>query len=133
MRRPSKAIAPGSIASDMHTYTHQRRLHWSECDPAGIIFFPTTRWMVEGLNEMFFALGVDPTGMVDGLRTGLPVVSLSMKFHGAPTLHKQIDHEIQVERRWQIAGVAPPIPPQGATADGGRRGARVVHPFSGRP
>jgi 4-hydroxybenzoyl-CoA thioesterase len=84
----------------VYKYSYQRRLHWSECDPVGIIFFPHyARWVADGLNEMFFRLGVDPTGIQDGnLRRGLPVVSLSMKFHAAPALHQDIDHRILVQK-----------------------------------
>jgi len=84
----------------MRTYQYERRLHWSECDPAGIVFFPNyTRWMVEGLNEMFLSLGIDPNAQQeDGGRGGLPVVQLAMKFFEAPTLHSIVRHEIRVEK-----------------------------------
>jgi 4-hydroxybenzoyl-CoA thioesterase len=81
-----------------HTYT--RRLHWSECDPGGIIFFPHyARWMVDGLNEMFLGMGVDPNGKRGvNARGGLPVLGLAMKFHSAPCLHETVTHEITVEK-----------------------------------
>ncbi|MFS8980479.1 thioesterase family protein [Cupriavidus necator] len=84
----------------MRTYRYQRRLHWSECDPGGIVFFPNyARWMVDGLNEMLLSLGIDPNAMVDDkTRGGLPVVQLSMRFFDAPLLHMQLCHEISVEK-----------------------------------
>ena len=84
----------------MYKYSYQRRLHWSECDPVGIIFFPHyARWLADGLNEMFLRLGVDPAGIHEGnMRRGLPVVSLSMKFHSAPVLHEEVDHRILVQK-----------------------------------
>jgi 4-hydroxybenzoyl-CoA thioesterase len=84
----------------MRTFSYQRRLHWSECDPGGIVFFPHyARWMVDGLNDMFLSLGVDPNAVKDGkTRGGLPVLQLSMQFHSAPTLHQDITHEIHVEK-----------------------------------
>jgi 4-hydroxybenzoyl-CoA thioesterase len=84
----------------MRSYRYQRRLHWSECDPGGIVFFPHyARWMVEGLNEMLLSLGVDPNAVHDdNTRGGLPVVQLSMQFFGAPALHAHVWHEILVER-----------------------------------
>ncbi|AJG22278.1 acyl-CoA thioesterase [Cupriavidus basilensis] len=84
----------------MRTYRYKRRLHWSECDPGGIVFFPHySRWMVDGLNEMLFSLGIDPTAILDEkTRGGLPVVQLSMQFFDAPTLHSYLWHEIAVEK-----------------------------------
>lgn len=84
----------------MRTYRYQRRLHWSECDPAGIIFFPHyPRWMVEGLNELFLSLGVDPNGKVDAQTSrGIPCVGFSMKFSTPPHLHEMVTHEIAVTK-----------------------------------
>jgi 4-hydroxybenzoyl-CoA thioesterase len=84
----------------MYKYSYQRRLHWSECDPVGIIFFPHyARWVADGLHEMFLGLGVDPTGIYDGnIRRGLPIVSLSIKFHAAPALHEEVDHRILIQK-----------------------------------
>ncbi|WP_321812265.1 MULTISPECIES: acyl-CoA thioesterase [unclassified Burkholderia] len=84
----------------MRSYRYQRRLHWSECDPAGIIFFPHyARWMVDGLNEMLLSLGIDPNAAhSETARGGLPVVQLSMQFHDAPVLNAHLWHEITVEK-----------------------------------
>ena len=84
----------------MHQYTYERRLHWSECDAGGIIFFPHyARWMVDGLNEMFLSLGIDPNGPRDnGARGGLPVLGLAMKFLSAPALHEKLTHQILVTK-----------------------------------
>lgn len=84
----------------MRTYRYDRRLQWSECDPAGIIFFPHYAiWMVEGLNEMFLSLGIDPHAIVDDQnRHGLPSVQLSMQFYKAPKLHETVIHEIRIEK-----------------------------------
>lgn len=84
----------------MYQYTYERRLHWSECDPGGIIFFPHyARWMVEGLNEMFLELGVDPNGPRGGAALGgLPVLAIAMKFISAPALHEMVTHRIEVTR-----------------------------------
>jgi 4-hydroxybenzoyl-CoA thioesterase len=84
----------------MRQYTYQRRLHWSECDPAGIIFFPNyARWMVEGLSEMFLGMGVDPNGPRGAnVCGGLPAMGLSMKFLRPPLLHEIVTHRITVAR-----------------------------------
>lgn len=83
----------------MYSYTYSRRLHWSECDPAGIIFFPVyARWVSEGLHQLFLSNGIDPNAIQDGSMVGLPAVSLSMKFHSAPRLHEEVSHVISVEK-----------------------------------
>ena len=64
----------------MRTYRYDRLMQWSECDAGGIIFFPNyARWMVDGLNQMFLSLGIDPNAILDAeTRGGLPdVVSQS--------------------------------------------------------
>jgi 4-hydroxybenzoyl-CoA thioesterase len=82
----------------MRHYTYDRRVHWSECDPGGIIFFPHyARWMVDGLNEMFLGLGIDPNApRGENARGGLPVLGLAMKFVSAPALHEVVTHQIAV-------------------------------------
>jgi 4-hydroxybenzoyl-CoA thioesterase len=84
----------------MHMYRYERRLHWSECDPGGIIYVPHyLRWMTEGLNEMILRLGFDPNGLIDDrTRSGLPLLKLSMEFFNAPRLHEVVTHEIAVEK-----------------------------------
>jgi 4-hydroxybenzoyl-CoA thioesterase len=84
----------------MRQYSYDRRLNWSECDPGGIIFFPHyARWMVDGLNEMFLSLGIDPNGpRGENALGGLPVLGLAMKFLSAPALHDTVTHQITVTK-----------------------------------
>lgn len=84
----------------MRTYKYDRLLQWSECDAGGIIFFPNyARWMVDGLNQMFLSLGIDPNAVIDAeTRGGLPVLQVAMQFHQAPKLHETVRHEITVEK-----------------------------------
>ena len=84
----------------MFSYSYQRRLQWSECDPGGIVFFPHyARWMVDGLNEMLLSLGIDPNKSVDeNTRGGLPVLTIAMTFASAPALHELITHQISVKK-----------------------------------
>ncbi len=84
----------------MRTYRYERTLQWSECDPAGIIFFPNYAiWMVDGLVKMFSSLGIDAHAVIDPkTRQGLPSVQLSMQFIKAPQLLDQVTHEIHIEK-----------------------------------
>lgn len=84
----------------MRTYRYERTLQWSECDPAGIIFFPNYAiWMVDGLTKMFTSLGIDVHAVIGPeTRHGLPSVQLSMQFIKAPQLLDQVTHEIHIEK-----------------------------------
>lgn len=84
----------------MRSFRYERLLQWSECDPAGIIFFPHyARWMVDGVNLMLLALGVDPVGTADsGAQRGLPSTGFNMRFLAPAKLHDQLVHEITVTR-----------------------------------
>lgn len=83
----------------MRTFRYERLLHWSECDPAGIIFFPNyARWMVEGVNLMFLAFGVDPVGATEHGQRGLPSTGFSARFHAPLNLHDQFTHEVKVAK-----------------------------------
>lgn len=82
----------------MRTFRYERLLQWSECDPAGIIFFPHyAKWMVEGVNMLFLSLGIDPTGTnAENRRRGLPSTGFSMKFIAPAVLHDRLVHEIAI-------------------------------------
>lgn len=84
----------------MRKFSYVRLLQWSECDPAGIIFFPHyARWMVDGVNLMFLALGIDPNGKTeDGAVRGLPSTGFSMSFSSPAVLHDELVHEITLTR-----------------------------------
>ena len=84
----------------MTAYSYQRRLHWSECDPGGIIFFPNyAKWAVDGLNEMLQSGGYAPNRKLDdGGTEGIPCVEFNMKFSDAPHLHEMVIHQISIER-----------------------------------
>lgn len=82
----------------MRTFRYERLLHWSECDPAGIIFFPNyARWMVEGVNLLLLSLGVDPNGRTaEGYHKGLPSTGLQLSFKAPAVLHDLLVHEVEV-------------------------------------
>jgi 4-hydroxybenzoyl-CoA thioesterase len=84
----------------MRSFRYERLLHWSECDPAGVIFFPNYAcWMVEGVNSMFLAFGVDPNGQSpNGDRRGLPSKGFVTRFHAPAVLHDRLIHEVNVTR-----------------------------------
>ena len=43
------------------THIHRVDVHFGDCDPAGIVFFPNfSRWMDEASGAFFLACGVPP-------------------------------------------------------------------------
>ena len=50
------------------TQIHRVTVHFGDCDPAGIVFFPNfSRWMDEASLAFFMACGVPPWRAVDAL------------------------------------------------------------------
>jgi 4-hydroxybenzoyl-CoA thioesterase len=89
----------------MHSFRYERRVHWSDCDPAGIVFFAQYgRWMSDGLLEMLLALGIDPAAPADsgkgrGAPSGsMPSVGFSLRFLAPARLHERVIHEVQVKK-----------------------------------
>lgn len=84
----------------MRTLRYERLLQWSECDPAGIIFFPHyARWMVEGLNLLLLGLDIDPNGKTaEGFDKGLPSTGFTMSFHAPAMLHELLVHEVEITK-----------------------------------
>ena len=58
------------------------RIRFSHCDPAGIVFFPQYLVMFNQLVEDWFTDGLDVSyaQLIDGRRTGLPIVRLECDF-----------------------------------------------------
>lgn len=80
-------------------YAYERLVHWGECDPAGIIFFPNyARWMVEGVNAFLLEIGFDPNGKISQTSFGgLPAVRSVFEYSAPAYLHAQVVHAIEVK------------------------------------
>lgn len=80
----------------MEPFAAQRTVRFSDCDPAGIVFFPQYLVMLNGVVEEWFgsALGLPYAGLIGPRRLGLPTVRLEVDFtaisrHG-DTLHWEV-------------------------------------------
>jgi 4-hydroxybenzoyl-CoA thioesterase len=64
------------------TFTTQRQVRFSDCDPAGIVFFPQYLVMLNGFVEEWFdqGLGISYANLIGVRRTGLPTVRLEVDF-----------------------------------------------------
>ncbi len=63
-------------------FTAQRVVRFSDCDPAGIVFFPQYLVMINGVVEEWFdqALHIPYAGLIGARRIGLPTVRLEVDF-----------------------------------------------------
>ena len=63
-------------------YLTTRRVRFSDCDPAGIVFFPQYLVMLNGVVEQWFdeGLRMPYAGLIGERRTGLPTVRLELDF-----------------------------------------------------
>lgn len=66
----------------MAGFAAARTVRFSDCDPAGIVFFPQYLVMLNGVVEEWFgrALGLPYEGLIGPRRLGLPTVRLEVDF-----------------------------------------------------
>lgn len=81
----------------MTAFRTTRMLHFGDCDPSGIAYFPSYFHLLVGVDEDFFAsIGVPWPPMVASRRIGVPSVRLDATFT-APGLHGDtLDWEVRV-------------------------------------
>lgn len=60
----------------------RKRIHWSDCDPAGIAWFPKyLGWFEDAEEELFRAvLGQPRQALLDGGQFGMPRVEVSIRY-----------------------------------------------------
>ncbi len=82
------------------TYTRERRIRFSDCDPAGIVFYPQYFVMLNGLVEDWIdqGLGIDYANLVLGRGVGLPTVHLEADFKAVSRLGDAVRLQLAVER-----------------------------------
>ena len=64
------------------TFEARRMVRFSDCDPAGIVFFPQYLVMLNGVVEQWFddALQIPYANLIGARRMGLPTVRLELDF-----------------------------------------------------
>ena len=98
----------------MTVYTTQRRVLFSDCDPAGIVFFPQYLVMLGSVVEEWFDRGLAlPYPMLIGeRRIGLPTVRLEVDFTAISRHGDDLDWAVSIEHlgrsslklAWQARG-----------------------------
>lgn len=81
-------------------YRRPHRIRFSECDPAGIVFFPQYFVMLNGLIEDWFdeGLGLSYGDVLAKRRIGLPTVRLEAHFTAVSRLGDDVVLQLQVIR-----------------------------------
>lgn len=100
----------------MDAFAAQRTVRFSDCDPAGIVFFPQYLVMLNGVVEQWFdeALGLPYAGLIGPRRLGLPTVRLEVDFTAISRHGDQL--------RWEVA-----------VAQLGRSSLTLLHDVLGHP
>jgi 4-hydroxybenzoyl-CoA thioesterase len=81
-------------------FLRDRRIRFSDCDPAGIVFYPQYFVMFNGLVEDWIedGLRIGYRDLVLGRRTGLPSVRLEADFKAVSHLGDAVALSLAVER-----------------------------------
>ena len=79
--------------------TIARDVTWGDCDPAGIIYYPTYfRWIDAGTWNLFFAAGFTPVSLrAEYPGMDMPAASSSMEFRSPPTFGDRVEVRSHVE------------------------------------
>ena len=111
---PPDESTDGSVGRGA-SFRQERVIHFSDCDPAGIVFYPQYFVMLNAHIEDWFTegLGVDYYALVAERRIGLPTVRLEVDFVAVSRMGDRVELELEVERvggasltlRRHIAGV----------------------------
>lgn len=81
-------------------FTARRRVRFSDCDPAGIVFFPQYFVMLNGFVEQWFdeALGLPYAQLIAQRGIGLPTVRLEAHFTAISRHGDDLDLRLGVEK-----------------------------------
>jgi 4-hydroxybenzoyl-CoA thioesterase len=82
------------------TFMRQRLVRFSDCDPAGIIFYPQYFVIFNGLVEDWFneGLGVGYEQTIIRRRIGLPTVRLEVDFKAVSRMGDEVVRSLEVEK-----------------------------------
>ncbi len=84
-------------------HVHRVQVHFGDCDPAGIVFFPNfARWMDQASLAYFMAAGLPPWHELARTRgiVGTPVLETHTRFVKPATYGETIEVHTRVER-WE--------------------------------
>jgi 4-hydroxybenzoyl-CoA thioesterase len=82
------------------THIHRVDVHFGDCDPAGIVFFPNfSRWMDQASLAFFMACGVPPWRELEATRgiVGTPLLEIHTRFLRPATYGQTLEVHTHVE------------------------------------
>ncbi len=81
-------------------FSRERLIRFSDCDPAGIVFYPQYFVMLNGLIEDWFneQLGIVYADLISDRRIGLPTVRLEADFKAVSRLGDRVRLDLLVEK-----------------------------------
>jgi 4-hydroxybenzoyl-CoA thioesterase len=92
--------------SSPKTHIHRVDVHFGDCDPAGIVFFPNfSRWMDQASLAYFMACGVPPWRELEATRgiVGTPLLEIHTRFLRPATYGQKLEvHTSVVEWREKV-------------------------------
>ena len=116
----SDGAAPGSDAARaavLPVFRRERLIRFSDCDPAGIVFYPQYFVMFNGLVEDWIdALGIGYRQLIVERRIGLPTVRLEAEFRAVSRMGDEVGLTLAVERLG-ASSIALRLRCEGAAAD----------------
>ena len=82
------------------TFTRERTIRFSDCDPAGIVFYPQYFVMFNGLVEDWFTEGLNISyqQMIMTRQIGLPMVHLEASFRAISKMGDKVLLQLKVEK-----------------------------------
>ncbi|SKD03827.1 Acyl-CoA thioesterase FadM [Burkholderia sp. CF099] len=86
-----------------HTFERKHKIHFSECDPAGIVFYPQYFVLFNDLIESWIdeLLPEGYHGVIGTRRVGMPTVRLEVDFKAISKMGEEVRLSLDVERLGQ--------------------------------
>jgi 4-hydroxybenzoyl-CoA thioesterase len=83
----------------MRSFRTERRIRFSDCDPAGIVFYPQYFVLFNGvLEDWIDALGIGFSDLVARRRIGVPSVRIEADFQAMSRFGDAVSLQLEVER-----------------------------------
>ena len=94
------AASTGETEAPQAEFQRARMIRFSDCDPAGIVFYPQYFIMLNGLVEDWVSegLGIGYHALIAERRIGLPTVRLEADFRAVSRMGDQVVLGLSVER-----------------------------------
>lgn len=93
----------GAKGMHKHTFERKHKIHFSECDPAGIVFYPQYFVLFNDLIESWIdeLLPEGYHGVIGTRRVGMPTVRLEVDFKAISKMGEEVRLSLDVERLGQ--------------------------------